>query len=350
MSGTSGDGLDIAHCSFEREDTWSFDLLKVQTVPFPEALGALLMHAHELSGLDLQFLDVQLGKWMGECVKTFCEDLSEKPLAVCSHGHTVFHQPDKGLSLQIGNGYWLAQKSELPAINDFRMKDISLGGQGAPLVPVGDQLLFSDYDFCLNLGGISNISMEVSGERKAFDCTPFNGLLNHFAKVLGAEYDQDGNWAAEGAQNEILLDSLNALAYYKVKGAKSLGREDLEADFLPLLQKSGLPPKNILATLVAHFAFQIGRIIRDFQRNDQPKILVTGGGAYHETFIEKLKTELSAGSVVIVPDQGLLEFKEALIFGFLGVLKMCEENNCLASVTGAKSDSSGGTWYDYRPS
>lgn len=287
---------------------------------------------------------------MGIAVKEFCEDLSEKPMVVCSHGHTVFHQPEKGLSFQIGNGYWLAQKSEMPVLNDFRMKDISLGGQGAPLVPIGDRLLFSDYDFCLNLGGISNISMEFNGERKAFDCTPFNGLFNHFAQKLGAAYDDNGKWAEEGQVNPSLLDELNSLPYYLKVGAKSLGREDLHADFLPILERSEIPTKDLLATLSAHFAFQIAKIIRASQSSVNSKVLITGGGAYHQTFIRDLKKELPSETEIIIPIRELIEFKEALIFGFLGVLKMCEENNCLASVTGAREDSSGGTWYDYRPS
>lgn len=350
MSGTSGDGLDIAHCHFTKDEHWQYALGKCKTAPFPAELGRRLMNSHLLSALELQLLDVDLGKWMGDQVHQFCHDLPEPPLIVCSHGHTVFHQPGQGLSLQIGSGHWLAQRAKLPVINDFRMKDISLGGQGAPLVPIGDRLLFSAYDFCLNLGGISNISMEVKGLRRAFDCSPFNGLLNHFAKKLGAEYDDQGRWASEGKLNSSLLATLNALPYYQQSGAKSLGREDLERDFLPLLDQSQLASKDILATLIAHFAQQIASVIREHQTRKNARVLVTGGGAYHRFFLERLGQELPSETSLVVPEAAVLEFKEALIFGFLGVLKLREEKNCLASVTGAAEDSSGGTWYDYRSS
>jgi len=350
MSGTSGDGLDIAYCQFAKSNKWSYEILKCETVEFPSTLKSQLMAAHKLPSSNLMSLDVTLGQWMGKEVKKFCQNLKTKPTAVCSHGHTVFHQPEKGLSVQIGNGWWLAQNSELPAINDFRMLDISLGGQGAPLVPLGDKLLFHEYDFCMNLGGISNISMDVDGSRKAFDCTPFNGLLNLFAQKLGAEYDEDGNWAREGNVDRQLLENLNSLDYYQKSGAKSLGREDLESDFLPIISERVLTEKDILATLIEHYAIQISQIIRKNRAKEKPKILLSGGGAYNKFFLERLSKHLQNTYEIILPNQEVIEFKEALIFGFLGVLKMRGENNCLSSVTGAKEDSCGGTWYDYRPS
>ncbi|MHA7130386.1 anhydro-N-acetylmuramic acid kinase [Algoriphagus namhaensis] len=350
MSGTSGDGLDIAHCRFTLDQGWQYEILNATTIPFPIDLEVQLKSAHVMSGLELSLLDVELGKWMGEQVKLFCQGMIEKPLAVCSHGHTVFHQPKKGLSLQIGNGYWLAEKSEMMAIVDFRMKDITLGGQGAPLVPIGDRLLFEEYDFCLNLGGISNISMDADRKRIAFDCTPFNGLLNHFAKKLGSDYDSEGQWAREGTLNLTLYESLNKIPYYSQRGAKSLGREDMEGDFLPLLEQSRLNTKDILATLTEHFAYQIARAIAPYQTDKKQKLLITGGGAYHLTFRERLASHLGGKIEIISAPRNLIEFKEALIFGFLGVLRLRGENNCLASVTGARQDSCGGSVFDYRPS
>ncbi len=350
MSGTSGDGLDIAHCIFSKEDNWQYEILKCETIEFPGKLRSELMNAHKLDSLDLMALDINLGRWMGEQVKVFCEKMEDKPLAVCSHGHTIFHQPENGFSLQIGDGWWLAQKSELPAITNFRMKDISLGGQGAPLVPLGDELLFKNFDFCLNLGGISNISMDQGGRRVAFDCTPFNGLLNAYARKLGSDYDQDGLWARSGNSDRDLLEKLNSIAYYQKSGAKSLGREDLERDFFPLIEESGLPEKDVLATLVEHFAIRISEDIKSHHQGDQPSILLTGGGAYNKFFVQRLSFHLEEKCEIVLPESELIEFKEALIFGFLGVLKMRGEPNCLASVTGAKEDSCGGTWHDYRPS
>lgn len=342
MSGTSGDGLDIAYCSYERQDQWTFEILDAITIPFPVELRQKLLKSHILSSLELALLDVDFGKWMGEKVREYCSEKQIKPMAVCSHGHTVFHQPAKRLSLQIGNGWALHQASGQKVINDFRMKDVQLGGQGAPLVPIGDSLLFPSIDFCINLGGIANISMESGGKRIAFDTCPFNLLLNAQAKVLGAEYDSEGAWAKEGEFSQGLFDRLNAIPYYSKSDAKSLGREDLENDFMPLLIASGLSEKDILRTLVEHYAFQIAKVIKQHRNSDTPSVLITGGGAYNSFFIACLDKQLKSRWRHTEASSELIEFKEALVFGFLGVLRLRNENNCLASVTGARSDSSGG--------
>ncbi|MDR7128674.1 anhydro-N-acetylmuramic acid kinase [Algoriphagus sp. 4150] len=342
MSGTSGDGLDIAYCSYELQHQWSYEILDAVTMPFPKEMGEKLMNSHTLSALELALLDVDFGKWMGEKVRGYCIEKQIKPLAVCSHGHTVFHQPAKGLSLQIGNGWGLHQASGLKTINDFRMLDIQLGGQGAPLVPIGDRLLFPSIDFCINLGGIANISMESAGKRIAFDICPFNLLLNAQANALGADYDQGGTWASQGTLNEKLFNALNTLPYYSKSDAKSLGREDLEVDFLPLLISSGLSEKDILRTLVEHFAFQIGQVIIQHKISDYPSVLITGGGAYNTFFIDRLNSQMEGKWLQTHASSKLIEFKEALVFGFLGVLRLRNEINCLSSVTGARNDSSGG--------
>lgn len=343
MSGTSGDGLDLAYCHFEKSEKWHFDILEAITIPFPESLGEKLKNAHLVSSLELHLLDVHFGQWMGEQTKIFCQEKEISPQAVCSHGHTVFHQPQKGLTLQIGNGWALHQSSELKVINDFRMLDVQLGGQGAPLVPIGDQFLFPEMDFCINLGGIANISMEWKGERIAFDCSPFNLLLNPLAEMLGKPYDEDGKWAREGNVNRELLATLNEIPFYQKKGAKSLGREDMEEVFEPIIQKSSICEKDKLATLTEHYAIQIASIIRSYSNDKVPQVLITGGGAYHHYFLERLDDQLKSKWKKFEASRELIEFKEALIFGFLGVLRLRGENNCLASVTHAKIDSSGGT-------
>lgn len=345
MSGTSGDGLDLAYCHYQKSDNWTFEILNSLTIPFPEELGKRLKNAHVFSGLELSILDVDFGRWMGEKVKEFCLDYQIFPQAVCSHGHTVFHQPDKGLSLQIGNGWALHQASGLKVINDFRMLDVQLGGQGAPLVPIGDQLLFPQIDFCINLGGIANISMNSNFQRIAFDCCPFNLLLNELANVLGAPYDESGNWAKEGSVNISLFGLLNALSFYSNNKPKSLGREDMEHEFLPLIRNSELSEKDILCTLVEHFAFQISEVIKSHKIKEVPSVLITGGGAYNLYFIERLNHHLHGKWAQFAASTELIEFKEAMIFGFLGVLRLRNENNSLASVTGSSQDSCGGTIY-----
>ncbi|MBC6365483.1 anhydro-N-acetylmuramic acid kinase [Algoriphagus sp. AK58] len=345
MSGTSGDGLDLAYCHFDYQKGWNFEIILAETIPFPQLLGKKLENSHLLSGLELSLLDVEFGQWMGEKVKEFCQDKQVKPMAVASHGHTVFHQPHKKLSLQIGNGWALHQASGEKVITDFRMLDVQLGGQGAPLVPIGDRLLFPQVDFCINLGGISNISMEKNGQRIAFDTSPFNLLLNHEAKKLGKPYDENGNWAREGEINLPLFEALNALPYYSKQSAKSLGREEMEKDFIPLLENSGLDPKDKLSTLVEHFAFQISKSIRFHSSSAKPSVMITGGGAYNSYFIERLAHYLDHQWVQFEASKELIEFKEALIFAFLGVLRWRGDINCLASVTGASRDCCGGTIY-----
>lgn len=345
MSGTSGDGLDLAYCEYKKSDNWTFEILEALTIPFPENLGHQLSKSHLLTANELAVLDVAFGNWMGEQVAAFCKEREITPFALCSHGHTVFHQPNLGLSLQIGNGWALHQASGLTVVNDFRMLDIQLGGQGAPLVPIGDELLFPQMDFCINLGGISNISMKQNERRVAFDMSPFNILLNPIAQILGAPYDQGGQWASEGKVSNTLLDKLNNLPFYSKKGAKSLGREDMEQDFEPLIKNSGLAPKDLLATLIEHYALQISQVIRDYSQVENPQVLITGGGAYNSYFIQRLDVHLEGQWNHFQASSELIEFKEALIFGFLGLLRLLGEENCLSSVTGARRNSSGGVIY-----
>lgn len=343
MSGTSGDGLDLAHCHLEyQKGKWSYEILQTETRSFPTELGQALATSHLLSSLDLALLDVNFGRWMGEQVKNFCFEHQIRPMAIASHGHTVFHQPEKGLSLQIGNGWALHQASGQVVISDFRMLDVQLGGQGAPLVPIGDQLLFPQVDFCINLGGISNISLEKNGVRIAFDCSPFNLLLNREANKLDSPFDRNGDWAREGNVDPSLLAQLNALPFYALSGSKSLGRESIDQSFLPLLENSGLSPKDCLRTLVENFAIQIAAVIRSHATKAAPTVLLTGGGAHNRFFVERLAQHLNQNWTQVEVTKELIEFKEALIFAFLGVLKLRGEANALASVTGASRDSSGG--------
>lgn len=341
MSGTSGDGLDIAYCEFEKKDAWDFSVPIAETIPFPKKLGKKLRHAHEMNGLKLARLDLDFGEWMGSAVKAFVQKHGLQPQALASHGHTVFHQPKKGLSLQIGNGWSLHRSSGLTVINDFRMLDVQLGGQGAPLVPIGDRLLFGAYDYCINLGGIANISMESDGKRVAFDICFFNLLLNYFAEECGKPYDKDGKLAAKGKILKKALRQLNQLPYYRIAGAKSLGREDL-SDYLKILEWSEEhKPSNVLHTLVVHFVQQIQDVLKPVAGR-KASVLITGGGAKNSFFMEKLSEVIGDDFNIVPVGETLVDFKEALVFAFLGVLRLRGETNTLASVTGAERDSCGG--------
>jgi anhydro-N-acetylmuramic acid kinase len=342
MSGTSLDGLDIALCHFTHKDRWSFKILKAITFDYNDEWKNILGNAHLSNALELAQHHVDLGILHAHCVNDFLRDEKVKPDFISSHGHTIFHQPEKSLTLQIGSAAHLAALTQLPVVADFRTTDVALGGQGAPLVPIGDLMLFDEYDYCLNLGGIANIS-EKSLDKKsivAYDVCPCNMMLNFIAQQLGQPYDEGGKIASTGNEIPELLNALNALSFYQQAPPKSLGKEFFDAEILPLIDDNSLNKSDILFTLILHIAQQLSRSIGD---GIGKKILVTGGGALNTFFIQQLKSHTVAE--VIVPDDTIVQFKEALIFAFLGVLRQRNEVNCLSSVTGAKIDHSGGAVY-----
>jgi anhydro-N-acetylmuramic acid kinase len=339
MSGTSLDGLDIAYCTFYKKDHhWSFDFHIGETVSYSPDWKARLKGAMELTGYDLSMLHVELGQLHGQWVKDFIfkNNIIEVE-AICSHGHTIFHDPRKSLTLQIGSPAHIAAETKLPVVADFRTKDVALGGQGAPLVPLGDALLFSEYAACLNLGGIANISLQENGQRIAGDLGICNILLNAIAAMEGKEYDEGGMLARKGNVIESLLAKWNAIPFYNKELPKSLGRE-----FFEILYKKDLLPndhsvEDLMRTAVEHIAMQISGFI---ESKSISQILVTGGGAFNEFLIERVR-DLSSAEIHI-PSSQIIQFKEAVIFGFLGVLRLSGEVNTLRSVTGASNDSVGG--------
>lgn len=342
MSGTSLDGLDVAYCVFSFEDgKWRYRIEKAQTVAYDKEWKNKLGNAHSLPAERLAELDEEFGRWMGEQVRGFVKKNKIKKVDfVSSHGHTVFHQPEKGFTLQIGSGAALAASSGFKTVCDFRRGDVALGGQGAPLVPIGDKFLFSNYDACLNIGGIANISFQHKNKRIAFDISPANIVLNHFASKKKLAYDKGGHLAMSGSVNWDLFKKLNKLSYYKIHGSKSLGREWIEKNVLSLLEKSKLSVNDALATASEHTAFQVAYTLNHFKIK---KVLITGGGAYNTDLISRLAAYCS--TEFDIPDHNTIQFKEALIFAFLGILRVSGEVNCLKEVTGAQRDSVGGAIY-----
>ena len=340
MSGTSLDGLDLAACRFTFDKKWNFEILKVNTISYSHKWVNKLANAADLNALDFAFLHNEYGKFIGKQVVDFCSDLTEKPAIISSHGHTIFHQPSMHLTVQAGNGAFIAAATGIPAICDFRNLDIALGGQGAPLVPIGDELLFGEYEFCLNLGGIANVSFRENDERKAFDICPANMAFNHFAKELDYEYDLNGSMGRSGHVHHELLNLLNLLDFYQIKGPKSLGREWFTTHFLPLIYSFQLSPEDTLRTLYEHVSDQLTNAVDKYPKG---QILITGGGA-HNVFLVELFSEKTKHKT-IVPSSQIIDFKEAIIFAFLGVLRLRNEINCLKSVTGAHHNNSGGVIY-----
>lgn len=340
MSGTSLDGLDLCLTEFHFDGKWNFEIIHADCVDYDDDWRRKLTAAHELPDEKLQRLHVEFGHFIGEHVSSFIEkNHLSKPELICSHGHTVFHQPEKGITVQIGDGRTIANATGITCVNDFRSLDVSLGGQGAPLVPIGDDLLFSDFDACLNLGGFSNISFKGDGDRRAFDICPVNIVLNELANRLGKPFDHNGELARSGKLNETLLDQLNSLNLYTDEIRPSLAREWVEIAVNPLLKDSGLSEADIMRTFVEHVAIQIARVVE--RKAAGGSVLVTGGGAYNSFLMDRMNAYCLAD--LIIPDKQTIEFKEALIFAFLGVLRINDEVNVLRSVTGASRDSCSGT-------
>lgn len=341
MSGTSLDGLDLALCHFTRHlSGWQYTVLAVTTCPYTDDLRERLAKAIELSAYEFAKLDVELACSMAEAINTFLAGQEVRPDFIASHGHTTFHQPAIGLTSQIGSGAVLAAHTGITTVCDFRTVDVALGGQGAPLVPIGDELLFGKYDACLNLGGFSNISFRQNGCRVAFDISPCNMALNYLAEKLNLAYDRDGEVARKGQINHSLLDELNNLDFYRQTGAKSLGKEWFDKAFRPLLDASDISVVDKLRTLTEHIAMQLAYASNGGRGET---MLVTGGGARNLFLIERLR-EIGSKQIII-PDLQTVDFKEAIIFAFLGVLRICGEVNCLRDVTGARTDNCGGAVY-----
>lgn len=336
MSGTSLDGVDLVYVEFYEDD--KFNILKAETIPYPKEWFEELKDIALLQkgSQKLVVLDQQLGEYLGGLIMVFLKKHQIKQVdLIASHGHTVHHQPEKGYTLQIGSGIEIFKKTKIKTIYNFREQDVLLGGQGAPLVPIGDELLFSKYDYCLNLGGFSNVSYDEYGIRKAYDICPVNTVLNFYANKLGFEYDKGGELSKKGNINQTLLKELNNLSFYQSENPKSLGVEFLTEEVYPLLNNYKIDEVDLMRTYVEHIAYQLTNKIK------KGSVLITGGGAYHLFLIERLKT-LNTSIDIIIPNDELVNYKEALIFGLLGKLKDEKKINCLQTVTGATKNHSSG--------
>jgi anhydro-N-acetylmuramic acid kinase len=339
MSGTSLDGLDLAICSFDQKgETWSYRILYTETVPYTREWSGRLKSAPHLSAIEFQLLDREYGEFIAEHALSAIASCGIGCELIASHGHTVFHQPESGFTCQIGYPQVIAASSGIRTVGNFRELDVLHGGQGAPLVPVGDELLFGEYDYCLNLGGFANISWKEDSSRLARDICPANTVLNHFAGEFGLPFDKGGKAGRSGNVSTALLEGLDSIPYYHSAGPGSLAREWLEAEMMPVLSEFSLPATDILRTLYEHISRQISTRIKA-----RSKVLVSGGGAYNTFLVERIIHH--SRCEIVVPDPVLVEFKEALVFAFLGLLRLREETNCYASVTGAERDSCCGVLY-----
>lgn len=336
MSGTSLDGLDLCYAELKKNENWQFRILNAETISYTSEWKNKLQNAVHLSAENLLALDKEYGLFLGEKVQEFItkHQISELDL-IASHGHTVFHQPHRKFTLQIGDGRAIKLITKKPVVYDFRSQDVLMGGNGAPLVPIGDEILFSDYDACLNLGGFSNISFKKNNSRIAFDISPVNVVLNFYAEKLGKPYDANGDFARKGSINHQILEKLNKVEFYQKNHPKSLGIEFVHAEIFPILKDE--TPENILATFTEHIAIQISKI---FNENQLKKVLITGGGTFNTYLIEKLKAKSNAE--VVIPEETIINYKEALIFALMGILRINNEVNVLSSATGSSENHSSG--------
>ena len=340
MSGTSLDGLDLAAVEFHRfENRWNSSIVAAETVKYSNEWEEQLRMAPELSGNKLVELHNTYGRFTGLQINRFIKAHGLSPHLIASHGHTVFHQPEKGFTFQAGNGACIAAETGITTVADFRTGDVALGGQGAPLVPVGDRLLFPEYQSCLNLGGFANISFEQNGKRIAFDVCPVNFILNDLARKLGKPFDENGNLGKNGKIDTRLLENLNKLNFYNQSPPKSLGKEWMDSHFFPVIEESNLPVQDKLRTAYKHIALQIANSVPG-----TGKMLVTGGGTFNSFLIEQFRQHLKCE--IVIPQPEIINYKEALVFAFLGLLRLLGEINCYASVTGARRDSSTGVIFE----
>jgi len=338
MSGTSLDGLDLALCEFTLKDgNWNFQILNAETLPYPSDILNRLREAQNLNALDFVRLHKFYGDYLGKAANNFLQN-KKKPDFIASHGHTVFHAPAERLTFQIGDGAFIAAQTGITTVADFRTMNTALHGQGAPLVPIGDELLFSGEDYCLNLGGFANVSYRIGNKNRiAYDICPANYVLNFLAKKQNLPYDFEGKISRSGEIDADLLQKMNSADYFSQKPPKSLGREFVEETVLAELEKSSLSLPSQMRTYTEHIAEQIALSLNSLPHGS---LMITGGGAHNKFLIETITKKLK--HKLVLPNSQIIDFKEALIFAFLGLLRMRNEANCLASVTGARQNNSGG--------
>lgn len=343
MSGSSLDGLDIAFVELLHQGgNWSYEILAADCYPYSAEWKEKLQTATSLTARDYQLLHAEYGHYLGKEVLRFIEEnkLHFKASLIASHGHTSFHLPPR-MTAQLGDGAAIAAETGLPVVSDLRSLDVAFGGQGAPIVPIGEKLLLKDFDYYLNIGGIANLSFRLGNDTIAFDVCPANRILNLLISKEGKDYDQEGSLASEGRVHETLLQQLNSLPYYSKPFPKSLANDFGTETVYPLVVAAKLSTPDALRTYVEHIVVQVKACVLQASRSANARLLVTGGGAFNTFLIDRLKAELP-GIEVVVPDASLVQYKEALVIAFMGVLRWRQEYNVLSSVTGAQRDSIGG--------
>ena len=359
MSGSSLDGLDIAYVHLqETAGKWVYEIVEADCLSYSSEWAVQLSSAVHLPALDYQLLHTAYGHYMGTLVNTFINNhqLHHQVHLIASHGHTTFHLPHQKMTAQLGDGAAIAAATGLPVVTDLRAVDVAFGGQGAPIVPIAEKLLLPGYDFFLNLGGIANLSGNLSGTYTAFDVCAANRVLNLLVQQTGKAYDDGGETAATGNVQAELLQQLNELSYYQQPFPKSLANDFGTDTVLTIVEKFQLPVADALRTYVEHIAIQVSNAAgsmfastipeADAQKTGGYTLLVTGGGALNRFMVSRISELLKTFSIeVVVPAEQLINYKEALAMALMGVLRWREEYNVMASVTGAARNTiNGALW------
>ena len=354
MSGSSLDGLDIVFAELnENSGNWEYEIKAADCLEYPEEWKTRLQEAVSLNALDYLLLHTEYGNYLGKEVNRFIEknDLHYQVSLIASHGHTTFHVPSKKMTAQLGDGSAIAAETKLPVVSELRALDIAFGGQGAPIIPVGEKLLWKDHSMFLNIGGIANISFNLPDTYIAYDVCPANRVMNMIAQRVNKDFDAGGEMAALGNVHEGLLEKINASDYYRQPYPKSLANSFGTAEMYPLVRSFGLTHNDELRTYTEHVVTQVKRAVVDglsMQAKDtDKKLFVTGGGAFNHFLIQRLSEVLKPEGVeVVVPGEEIVKYKEALVMALIGVLRWRQEYNVYATVTGAERNSIGGALWN----
>lgn len=352
MSGSSLDGLDIVLATFELTDgRCKYKIKAASCISFSKSWQSRLKNAVNLDAEAYLLLHAAFGKYCGQQVAAFLDagHRGRRPDVVGSHGHTTFHIPDKGMTHQLGDGAAIAAACHIPVVSDLRSMDVALGGQGAPVIPVGEKLLFPQYKYFMNIGGICNLSVHGTKKITAFDVCPANRVLNMLSGLAGKNYDKDGKLAGSGKINLSLLEKLNRERFYSRMPPKSLANSFGTGVLYPMILKKGLSTPDALATYCEHIAMQTLKALIPYRKKKRTTLLVTGGGALNKYLTGRLRYYLDAiGIDIEIPDDNTVNYKEALTMALMGVLRLTEQDNVFSSVTGAARNSCGGALWSVK--
>ncbi|MDQ6904190.1 MAG: anhydro-N-acetylmuramic acid kinase [Bacteroidota bacterium] len=346
MSGSSLDGLDVVFTELqEAGGVWTFEIKAADCVPYNKLWEHKLQNAVNLSAKDYLLLHSDYGRYIAQSINEFIDrnNLHHQVNLISSHGHTTFHLPKNKMTHQLGDGSAIAADTHLSVVSDLRALDVAFGGEGAPIVPLGEKLLFGDYDYFLNIGGIANVSIKLENEVFAFDVCAANRVLNLLANEKGLDYDDGGEISSKGIVNQPLLEQLNELEYYKQRPPKSLANS-FGTDFIyPFIKSFGLSVEDNLRTYTEHICIQIKNCLQLYKKDSFQKLFITGGGVFNNFLITRLAENLEEINFeIVIPGEEVVKYKEALIMALLGVLRWREQFTVLASVTGASQNSIGG--------